>query len=162
MATNRKHLISASANIPAPPQRAYSILANYRDEHPRILPPQFSNLAVEKGGIGAGTVIRFNMRVFGRKRSFRAAVTEPEPGRVLVETDLDTNRAVTTFIVDSGAVPGQMPSDYLHRTCGSRWSARKDRAIPEYTTTTSHIRARTGTAHRLSGGKPQPINGPAP
>src|SRR5262249_55231666 len=107
MATNRKHLISASANIPAPPQRAYSILANYRDEHPRILPPQFSNLAVEKGGIGAGTVIRFNMRVFGRKQSFRAAVTEPEPGRVLVETDLDTTGAVTTFIVDSGAVPGQ-------------------------------------------------------
>lgn len=100
-------MISASASIPAPPRRAYSIIANYQDEHPRILPPQFSNLVVEKGGIGAGTVIRFNMRVFGRKQSFRAAVTEPEPGRVLVETDLDTNGAVTTFTVDSGTIPGQ-------------------------------------------------------
>lgn len=107
MTTNRRHVISAWANIPAPPQRAYSIIANYLDEHPGILPSQFSNLAVEKGGIGAGTVIRFNMRVFGRKQSFRAAITEPEPGRVLVETDLDTNGAVTTFIVDSGAHPGQ-------------------------------------------------------
>jgi len=57
MATNRKHLISASANIPAPPQRAYSILANYRDEHPRILPPQFSNLA----GRWNGSVCRFQI-----------------------------------------------------------------------------------------------------
>jgi len=78
MTTNRSHVISASANIPVPPQRAYSIIANYHDEHPRILPSQFSNLAVEKGGIGAGTVNRFNMRVFGRKQSFRAAITEPE------------------------------------------------------------------------------------
>ncbi len=100
-------MISASATIPAPPRFVYSIIANYQDEHPRILPSQFSNLAVEKGGIGAGTVIRFNLRVFGRKQSFRAAITEPEPGRVLVETDLDTNGAVTTFTVESGTTPGQ-------------------------------------------------------
>ena len=36
---------------------------------------------------------------------FRAAITEPEPGRVLVETDLDSNGAVTTFTVDHGTAP---------------------------------------------------------
>src|SRR5262249_41386652 len=34
-----------------------------------------------------------------RTRTFRAAITEPEPGRVLVETDLGQG-AVTTFTVD--------------------------------------------------------------
>src|ERR1035441_9538434 len=107
MATRTKHVISASANIPAPPARVYSIVANYRDEHPHILPRQFSGLTVDEGGIGAGTIIRFNMRLLGRKQSFRAAVTEPKPGRVLVENYLDANGTVTTFIVDSGLVPGQ-------------------------------------------------------
>lgn len=46
------------------------------------------------------------MRVFGRTQSFRAAVTEPEPGRILVETDLDSNGAITTFTVNPGPAPG--------------------------------------------------------
>ena len=53
---------------------------------------------MEQGGTGEGTVIRFQMRVFGQMRTFRAAITEPEPGRVLVETDLDTG-TTTTFTV---------------------------------------------------------------
>jgi len=81
------------------------LLANYRDGHARILPRQFSDLVVERGGIGAGTVIRFQMRVLGKKQSFRADITEPEPGRVLVETDQDPHGAVTTFTVDPGTAP---------------------------------------------------------
>jgi len=100
-----KHLVTASAVIPARRERVYALIANYHDGHPRIVPKQFSGLVVEQGGIGAGTVIRFQISVFGRKQTFRAAVTEPEPGRVLCETDLDANGAVTTFIVDQGPAP---------------------------------------------------------
>jgi hypothetical protein len=100
-----KHIISASAVIPARRERVYSLIANYKDGHQRILPKQFSNLTVEAGGIGAGTVIRFEMTLFGWKHTFRAAVTEPDPGRVLVETNLDSNRAVTTFTVGPGSAP---------------------------------------------------------
>jgi Polyketide cyclase / dehydrase and lipid transport len=100
-----KHLITASAVIPARRERVYALIANYHDGHPRIVPKQFSGLVVEQGGTGAGTVIRFQMSTFGRKQTFRAAVTEPEPGRVLVETDLDANGAVTTFTVDQGPAP---------------------------------------------------------
>lgn len=100
-----KHLITASAIIPARRERVYSIIANYKDGHPRIVPKQFSSMVVEQGGVGAGTVIRFQMSVFGKKQAFRAAITEPEPGRVLVETDLETNGAVTTFTVDPGTAP---------------------------------------------------------
>jgi len=81
------------------------LLANYRDGHPRILPRQFSDLVVEEGGIGGGTVIRFQMTVLGRKQNFNAAVTEPEPGRVLVETYLDPAGTITTFTVDPGTAP---------------------------------------------------------
>lgn len=101
----KKHTISASAIIPSRCERVYSLIANYHDGHPRILPKKFSNLAVEQGGIGAGTIIRFQMSVLGRKQTFRAAISEPEPGRVLVETYLDTNGAVTTFTVEPGTAP---------------------------------------------------------
>ncbi len=100
-----KYVISASATIPARRERVYALIANYRSGHERILPRQFSGLVVEQGGVGAGTVIRFQMSVLGKTQTFRAAITEPEPGRVLVETDLGDNGAVTTFRVEPGSAP---------------------------------------------------------
>ena len=38
-------------------ERGYSILADYREGHASILPPQFTSMVVEQGGVGAGTVI---------------------------------------------------------------------------------------------------------
>jgi hypothetical protein len=100
MGNPRQHTVSVSATIAADADRVYGIIADYRNGHPRILPPQFSKLTVEKGGVGAGTVITFKMRLFGRTQNFRAMVTEPEPGRVLVETNCDRYESVSTFTVD--------------------------------------------------------------
>ena len=98
-----RHKVSASAVVNAPADQVYAILADYRHLHPFIVPrPPFRALEVEQGGVGAGTVIRCEMRLLGRMRTFRAAITEPEPGRVLVETELE-NGVVTTFTVDSAA-----------------------------------------------------------
>ena len=92
-------VVSVSATLDAAPDRAYAIIADYGRGHPAILPrPPFVSLAVEEGGIGEGTVIRVEMKVLGRVQSYRAQVTEPEPGRRLVETN-DTGY-VTTFVVD--------------------------------------------------------------
>lgn len=92
--------ISASAVIPAAPQRVYDIIADYRNGHPHIVPPKyFRNLVVEEGGIGAGTKIRFEMVLFGIVQEAQSIVAEPEPGRVLVESTTD-GLAVTRFIVD--------------------------------------------------------------
>jgi hypothetical protein len=93
--------VEASARVGAPAEVVYNIIADYRQGHPQILPRKyFEWLEVEQGGRGAGTVIRFQMRVLGQTRVLRAAVTEPEPGRVLVETDTGGDGPVTTFTVE--------------------------------------------------------------
>ena len=95
-----RHRIEVAADITAPPALAYSLIADYRDGHPHILPrPPFVSLDVEQGGVGAGTVIRFRMKMLGKTREMRASITEPEPGRVLVETD-PAGEVVTTFTVE--------------------------------------------------------------
>ena len=103
---SQRHLVTAVASISAAPERVYAIIADYRTGHPRIVPDAFSDMTVERGGVGEGTIIRFRMRVFGRTQAFRAAVSEPEPGRILVETDLDSNGAITTFTVNAGPAAG--------------------------------------------------------
>ena len=91
--------VAAESVIEAPAATAYGIIADYRNGHPRIVPPAyFQDLTVERGGVGAGTLIRFRARAFGLSRTLRAEVTEPDPGRVLVETDPDTG-VRTTFTV---------------------------------------------------------------
>lgn len=91
---------SVSKLINASPKIVYSIIADYKDSHPKILPkPPFVSLVVEQGGFGAGTVARVQMKVMGKIQTFRTEVSEPEPGRVLVETN-DTGY-ITTFTVDS-------------------------------------------------------------
>lgn len=88
-----------SAVINARPEMIYTILADYRNEHPRILPQQyFKELEIERGGHGAGTVFRARTRAFGAEVNLHMEVSEPEPGHVLVETDRDAG-VVTTFTV---------------------------------------------------------------
>ena len=82
----------------APADTVYSYLADMRQHHPRFLPPAFSDFQVESGGVGAGTVARFKLTAGGRTREYRMKVAEPEPGRVLTESDTNSS-AVTTFTV---------------------------------------------------------------
>lgn len=89
----------AAAEIEAPPERVYAVLADYRVGHPAIVPPQFfTRVEVERGGQGEGTLLRVGVRQLGRERLYRMAVTEPMPGRVLVEAD-EAAGVVTSFTV---------------------------------------------------------------
>jgi len=92
------HRVTATARIDAPPTRVYAVLADYRG-HPRMLPERCSDLRIERGGVGTGTIVRVRLKLAGRTVTRRAAITEPEPGRVLVETGLEGRMAVTTFTV---------------------------------------------------------------
>ena len=93
--------ISASAerHIDAPAGRVYEYIRDFREHHPKFLPPQFSDFTVEAGGIGAGTLHSFKMTLGGRTTEYRVRVGEPEPGRVLIES-APARCMLTTFTVD--------------------------------------------------------------
>jgi uncharacterized protein YndB with AHSA1/START domain len=95
-----RNVVSAEGTVDAPADTVYRYLADMRDHHPRFLPPAFSDFEVESGGVGAGTVTRFKMTAGGRTREYRMKVAEPEPGRVLTESDMNSS-AVTTFTVSA-------------------------------------------------------------
>ena len=90
--------VTAERTIGAPASQVYRYLADYRNHHPRFLPPAFSDFRVEEGGVGAGTTVRFRLTAGGRTRDYHMRITEPQPGRVLSEADLDST-AVTLFNV---------------------------------------------------------------
>ncbi len=109
--------VQSSQTISVPASTIYSILADYRNGHPEILPQRyFREFVIERGGVGAGTIIRFQMRGFGIVRTFRVEITEPEPGRTLVETDLET-RITTRFAVHSTA------ERQAHVTVATQWTS---------------------------------------
>ncbi len=95
----KTQLAAASRIIHAPADEIYKVIADYRNGHPHILPRKyFLSLDVEEGGFGEGTIVRFQMHLLGRTRSFRSLITEPQPGQILVETDL-TSGTATRFRV---------------------------------------------------------------
>jgi hypothetical protein len=91
--------IRAERLVDAPADVVYHCIADYREHHrpSGFLPPAFSDFRVEQGGVGAGTVISFTVTLAGRGRTMTLEVSEPEPGRVLVETGA---RERTTFTVE--------------------------------------------------------------
>lgn len=98
----QSYIATRSAIIKAPATQVYAILADYHQGHPRILPKQFTGVTVEQGGTGADTQLRFAMTVMGQTHHFQAVVSEPEPGRVLVERNTSATMppSVTTFTVE--------------------------------------------------------------
>ena len=90
---------AAERTIDAPAAHVYRIIRDFRQHHPNILPPQFSDFEIEVGGVGAGTVHRFRMTLGGRTSDYRVRVGEPQPGRMLIESDA-SRRMLTTFTVD--------------------------------------------------------------
>jgi hypothetical protein len=93
--------VEASGPVRAPADHVYRLIADYRTGHPRIVPPQyFRNMVVESGEFGAGTIVSFEMLTLGSVQRARALVTEPEPGRMLVET-IPESGIVTTFRVEA-------------------------------------------------------------
>ena len=98
-----KTVSTATRVIQAPADQVYRIIADYRDLHPRILPKgYFLSLNVEEGRYGAGTIVSFTMRIMGRTQSFRSLITEPEPGRLLVETDIRSETPTSFQVLPAG------------------------------------------------------------
>jgi hypothetical protein len=114
---------SAEKVVDADPGTVYAILADYRTHHPRIMPPAyFSDLEVEEGGIGEGTVFHITLRLLGKRDRLHMRVSEPEPGRTLVETNLDTG-VDTVFAVEPA------PGGATRLRISSEWDAHGFRGL---------------------------------
>jgi Polyketide cyclase / dehydrase and lipid transport len=94
--------VSAEGPVAAPADEVYSYIADYHTHHPRILPPAFTHLQVEEGGMGDGTVVSTRLKVGGRTYSYRLRVTEPIPGRELKERDVTTGQETTFTVTPDG------------------------------------------------------------
>src|SRR6188474_521593 len=94
-----KTRISAQRLIDAPAAVLYHCIADYVEHHRSegFLPPEFSDLEVLRGGVGAGTEIRWVINAGGRRRTVTATISEPVPGRRLVENGSGIE---TTFMVE--------------------------------------------------------------
>ena len=95
--------VETSAIVDARPEQAYDLLSDYREGHQEILPKKnFPEMTVESGGKGAGTVYRLKSRIGGQERTMRMEVSEPEPGRVLVEKDTASDMTTTFTVTPHG------------------------------------------------------------
>jgi hypothetical protein len=113
----------AEKSVAAEPKNVYEVLADYATHHPRIMPADhFSSLEVESGGVGDGTVFHITARVGGKKQRLHMRVTEPDPGRVLRETNVDTGVATDFTVTGDG-------SDGSVVRMSSEWEARGLRGI---------------------------------
>lgn len=92
-------VITAERTLAAPADVVHRCVADYAQHHrpEGFLPPAFTFLDVLEGGVGAGTRIRFGVRLGWMRSTTEATIAEPEPGRVLVEDGPDVT---TRFIVD--------------------------------------------------------------
>ncbi len=125
--------VQARAWVQAPAENVYRILADYRRHHRRILPPGYSDVVVEEGGMGAGTVVSFDLTAGRRTRAHRMRVAEPEPGRVLTESDENSDLVTTFTVTPEGA------SSVVH--IESRWPrSRGLRGLAEQVFTPPAIR----------------------
>lgn len=113
----RQVYVAADRLISAPAEVAYRCIADFNQHHARFLPPQFAGFHVEQGGYGAGTVHRFHSTTAGRTREFHMRVAEPQPGRVLTETDLNST-LVTTLTVDPAGAGSHVRIETTWRSAG--------------------------------------------
>ena len=89
--------VTAERTVNAPAEAVYGYIRDM-NVHPKFLPPAFSDFQVESGGVGTGSVTRFKVTAGGRTRDYRMTVDEPEPGRVLRESD-NNSSLITKFTV---------------------------------------------------------------
>lgn len=90
--------VTAERTVNAPAEAVYGYIRDMHI-HPKFLPPAFSDFHIESGGVGTGSVTRFKVTAGGRTREYHMTVDEPEPGRVLRESD-QSSSLITKFIVD--------------------------------------------------------------
>jgi hypothetical protein len=87
--------------VGAPADLTYRLIADDA-HHQQFLPEGISDFEVVEGGVGAGTLHSFTVTAGGRARKYLMRVDEPEPGRVITETDQNSSLVTTFTVTPSG------------------------------------------------------------
>lgn len=87
-----------------PADVVYHCLVDYREHHRPggFLPPAFSNQDIERGGVGDGTELRYDLTLGGRRREVRASVREAVAGRQIVESGPGLETTMTVDPLEDG------------------------------------------------------------
>ncbi len=96
-----KITVEQQGPVAASAELTYRLIAE-DEHHRRFLPEGFSDFEVLEGGKGAGTLHRFTVSAGGRTRTYTMRVAEPEPGRVITETDQDSSLVTSFTVTPSG------------------------------------------------------------
>jgi hypothetical protein len=131
----------AERRIDAPADVVYHLLADYREHHSPagFLPPAFSDQEILAGGVGAGTKLRYTLTLGGRRRVVTSQISEPAPGRVMVEVadGIETTVAIEPSgdgtivrfdtILDASGVDGLMTRLFAGRLLAPLYDDELDR-----------------------------------
>jgi hypothetical protein len=93
--------VAQEGAVGAPADLTYRLIADDA-HHAKFLPDAFSDFETVEGGVGAGTVHRFKLAAGGKVRDYLMRVDEPQPGRVLTETDQNSSLQTTFTVTPAG------------------------------------------------------------
>ncbi len=139
-------LVSAEKTVNAPADTVFGYVRDMR-EHPNFLPSAFSDFQVESGGVGPGTITRFTVTAGGRSRNYRMKVDEPEPGRIITESD--TGSSLVTKTTVTSMHDGVSARGDRHDLAGRGRNRRLLRAHVRAPGAACHLRGRTQAARQL-------------
>lgn len=94
--------VEEERTVDAPLTRVYDLLADYAGAHRRILPQNYADYRVERGGRGAGTRIAYTLNAARRSRHYVLDVTEPTSGKTLLERDTGSSLMTTWTLIPDG------------------------------------------------------------
>jgi hypothetical protein len=97
-----KNTVTVQREIPVTAGFVYGLIRDYRNHHSKFLPSAFENYRVDMGGIGAGTIVSFDLKAGGRVRSYRMEIEEPQFGHRLVEKDVHSSLVTTWSVLPNG------------------------------------------------------------
>lgn len=93
---------TTEATIPAAPDEVLAALADYATVRPAILPAEYTDYAVQEGGVGTGTVVAWQLHATKKRvRHVLADVTTTSDS--VVEKDRNSSMVTTFRVVPDGA-----------------------------------------------------------
>jgi uncharacterized protein YndB with AHSA1/START domain len=98
----RRIAVEAERTVDTPMELVWRVLRDYRAPRARMLDEPFAPYELHEGGVGAGTVISYRLRVGRHERTFVLGVEEPAPGRQLRERDRHGGLVVTWTLTPGG------------------------------------------------------------